>query len=42
MRNVFIYEKHIERVAETQAEGEADSMWETQCETQSQHSRITP
>ena len=30
---LFIHERHREREAEIQAEGEAGSMWEAQCRT---------
>ena len=39
---LFIYERHSEREAETQAEGEASSMQEAQCRIQTQVSRIRP
>ena len=40
--NLFIHERHTHREAETQAEGEAASLWGAQCGTQSQDPRITP
>ena len=39
---LFIHERHREREAKTQAEGEAGSMQGAQCRTRSRDSRITP
>ena len=38
----FVYAWETQRVAETQAEGEAGSLWGAQCGTRSQDPRITP
>ena len=40
--NLFIHERHTDREAETQAEGEAGSVQGTQCGTLSRDSRIMP